>query len=196
MQTDVLSRPKDHFNPLSSFHSRLTASILHKGLLHLADLGLELLNLLPAVQRPAVVLPQAVPHIFARPLELRRRLLQLLAGLELGLQVHDFLLHAVVAAAGVWFRCGGGGLAGAVILVEGRGEVCSESVRVASCLLLRDGVWLDVGGEGCGEVGELLGAGVADAREFAVDAGLHLELEVLGTSAVGLFGWEIAVNQC
>lgn len=64
-----------------------------------------------------------------------------------------------------------------------------ESVRVAGGLLLGDGVGLDVGGEGCGEVGELLGAGVADARELAVDAGLHLELEVLGTSAVGLFGW-------
>ena len=64
-----------------------------------------------------------------------------------------------------------------------------ESVRVAGGLLLGDGVGLDVGGEGCGEVGELLGAGVADARELAVDAGLHLELEVLGTSAVGLLGW-------
>lgn len=63
-----------------------------------------------------------------------------------------------------------------------------ESVRVAGDLLLRNGVGLDVGGEGCGEVGELLGAGVADARELVVDAGLDLELEGLGTSAVGLFG--------
>lgn len=77
-------------------------------------------------------------------------------------------------------------------------------MRVASGLLLGDGVGLDVGGEGCGEVGELLGAGVADARELAVDAGLHLELEVLGTGAVGLFGWYccqlrvilVMVDQC
>jgi hypothetical protein len=97
-------------------------------------------------------------------------------------------LNAVVAAAGVRFGRGGGGLAGAVVLVEGRGEVSGESVRVASGLLLGDGVGLDVGGEGCGEVGELLGAGVADARELVVDAGLNLELDVLGASAVGLFG--------
>lgn len=169
-------------------HNRLTASILHKGLLQLADLGLELLNLLPAVQRPAVVLPQTVPDVLTRLLQLRRGLLQLLAGLELGLQVHDFFLHAVVAAAGVRFGRGGGGLAGAVVLVEGRGEVSGECVRVASGLLFGDGVGLDFGGEGCGEVGELLGAGVADARELVVDAGLDLELDVLGASAVGLFG--------
>lgn len=93
-----------------------------------------------------------------------------------------------MAAAGVRFGRGGGGLAGAVVLVEGRGEVRGESVRVAGSLLLRDGVGLDVGGEGCGEVGELLSAGVADARELVVDAGLDLELDVFGTSAVGLFG--------
>lgn len=93
-----------------------------------------------------------------------------------------------MAAAGVWFGRGGGGLAGAVVLVERRGEVGGESVRVAGGLLLRDGVGLDVGGEGCGEVGELLGAGVADARELVVDAGLNVELESLGTSAVGLLG--------
>jgi hypothetical protein len=73
-----------------------------------------------------------------------------------------------------------------VVLVEGRAEVCGESVRVAGCLLLGDGVRLDVCGEGCGEVGELLGAGVADARELVVDAGLNLKLLVLGASAVGL----------
>jgi hypothetical protein len=94
-----------------------------------------------------------------------------------------------VAAAGVWFGGGGGRLTGAVVLVERRGEVSGESVRVAGGLLLRDGVGLDVGGEGCGEVGELLGAGVADARELVVDAGLDLEFEGLGTSAVGLLRW-------
>ena len=61
-------------------------------------------------------------------------------------------------------------------------------MRVTGGLLLGDGVGLDVGGEGCGEVGELLGAGVADARELVVDAGLNVELESLGTSAVGLLG--------
>ena len=71
----------------------------------------------------------------------------------------------------------------------------SEGVRVASGLLLGDGVGLNVGGEGCGEVGELFGAGVADARELVVDAGLDLELDVLGTSAVGLMMWKIGVNQ-
>lgn len=99
-----------------------------------------------------------------------------------------------MAASGVRFGRCGGGLAGAVVLVEGRGEVCGESVRVASGLLLGDGVELDVGGERCGEVGQLLGAGVADARELAVDAGLNLEFEVLGAGAVGLV-W-CAVNYC
>jgi hypothetical protein len=66
--------------------------------------------------------------------------------------------------------------------------VGGESVWVTGSLLLGYGVGLDVGGEGCGEVGELLGAGVADARELVVDTGLDLELDVLGTSAVGLFG--------
>ena len=94
-----------------------------------------------------------------------------------------------MAAAGVRFGRGGGGLAGAVVLGKGRGEVGGESVRVAGSLLLGDGVGLDVGGKGCGEVGELLGAGVADARELVVDAGLDLEFEGLGTSAVGLLRW-------
>lgn len=91
-----------------------------------------------------------------------------------------------MAAAGVGFGRCGGGLAGAVVLVEGRAEVCGEGVRVAGRLLLWHGVGLEVGGEGGCEVGELLGAGVADARELAVDAGLHLELEVFGARAVGL----------
>lgn len=166
----------------------LSSSLLHKRLLHLANLGLEQLNLLPAVQRPAVVLPQAVPDVLARLLDLGRGLLQLLARLELGLQVHDLLLHAVVAAAGVGFGCCGGGLAGAVVLVEGRGEVGGEGVRVARGLRFGHGVGLLVGGEGGGQVGQLLGAGVADARKLAVDAGLDLEFDVLGAGGVGLVG--------
>jgi hypothetical protein len=67
LQTYVLSQPRLFFIP--HVDCRLTASILHKCLLHLANLSLELLNLLPAVQRPAVVLPQAVPHILARLLQ-------------------------------------------------------------------------------------------------------------------------------
>jgi hypothetical protein len=66
--------------------------------------------------------------------------------------------------------------------------VSGERVRVASGLLLRDGVGLDVGGEGGGEVGELLGAGVADARELGVDAGLDVEFLGFGAGAIGL-GW-------
>ena len=61
-------------------------------------------------------------------------------------------------------------------------------MRVTGGLLLGDGVGLEVGRQGRGEVGELLGAGVADARELVVDAGLDVELESLGTSAVGLLG--------
>lgn len=109
----------------------LSPSPLDKGLLHLGDLGLELLNLLPAVQRPAVVLPQAVLHILARLLHFGRGLLDLLARLELGLEVHDLLRHTGVATAGVGSGCGGGGLAGAVVLVEGRAEVIEEAVGVA-----------------------------------------------------------------
>lgn len=170
--------------------SVLPSSPLHKSLLHLANLSLELLNLLPAVQRPAVVLPQAVPDGLARLLDLRRGLLNLLARLELGLQVHDFLLHAGVTAAGVGSRCCcSGGLAGAVVLVERRAEVVRERVRVVRGVLCwrrfgRGG--LEVCGEGCGEVGEFLGAGVADARELLVDARLDLKFEGLGASAVGL----------
>ena len=185
MQTDFPSDPE----PYCSFSSPLPllpSSPLDKGLLHLANLSLELLNLLPAVQRSAVVLPQAVPDILTRLLDFRRGLLQLLARLEVGLQVHDLLLHAVVAASGVGFGCCGGGLAGAVVLVKGRAEVGGESVRVARGLFFGHGVGLDVGGEGRGEVGELLGAGVADARELGVDAGLDFEFLVLCAGAVGL----------
>jgi hypothetical protein len=164
----------------------LPSNPLNKSLLHLTNLSLELLNLLPAVQRSAVVLPQAVPDILTRLLKLRRGLLQLLARLELGLQVHDLLLYAVVAASGVGFGSCGGGLASAVVLVKGRAKVCGESVRVARGLLFGDGVGLDVGGQGRGEVGELLGAGVADARELGVGAGLGFEFEVFCAGAVGL----------
>ena len=59
-------------------------------------------------------------------------------------------------------------------------------MRVASGLLFGHGVGLDVGGEGRGEVGELLGAGVADARELGVDAGLDFEFLVFCAGAVGL----------
>ena len=76
-----------------------------------------------------------------------------------------------------------------MVLVEGRAEVSGESVRVACGLLFRHGVGLDVGSERRGEVGELLGAGVADARELVVDAGMDLELLGLGTGAVGLLKW-------
>ena len=69
-----------------------------------------------------------------------------------------------------------------------------ESVRVACGLLFRHGVGLDVGGEGRGEVGELLGAGVADARELGVDAGLGFKFEVFCAGAVGLE--EEVVNGC
>lgn len=61
-----------------------------------------------------------------------------------------------------------------------------EGVRVARGLLLGDGVGLEVGRQGRGEVGELLGAGVADARELGVHAVLDLEFEVLFAGAVGL----------
>jgi hypothetical protein len=190
----VLSRPYCSF--LFTFSSpSLPSSPLDKGLLHLANLSLELLDLLPAVQRPAVVLPQAVPDILARLLDFGRGLLQLLARLELGLQVHDLLLHAVVAASGIGFGCCGGGPTGAVILVEGRAEVGGESVRVAGGLLFGDGVGLDVGGQGRSEVGELLGAGVADARELGVDAGLDFEFKVFCAGAVGL-GQEVVSGCC
>jgi hypothetical protein len=55
-------------------------------------------------------------------------------------------------------------------------------------LLLWNCVGLDVGGEGGGEVGELVGAGVADARELGVDAGLDVEFLGFGAGAVGLGG--------
>lgn len=62
-----------------------------------------------------------------------------------------------------------------------------ERVRVASGLLLGHGGLLGlVGGEGSGEGGEFVGAGVADARELGVDAGLDFELFVVGAGAVGL----------
>jgi len=81
-----------------------------------------------------------------------------------------------------------------VVLVEGRAEVGGESVRVARGLLFGDGVGLDVGRQGRGEVGELLGAGVADARELGVGAGLSFEFEVFCAGAVGLE--EEIVNGC
>jgi hypothetical protein len=67
--------------------------------------------------------------------------------------------------------------------------VCGERVRVARGLLLRDGVGLDIGGEGGGEVGELFGTGVADARELGVDAGLDVEFLGFGAGAVLYVAW-------
>lgn len=99
-----------------------------------------------------------------------------------------------MAAAGIGFGRCGGGFAGAVVLVEGRGKVCGESVRVARGLLLGNGVGLDVGCEGRSEVGELFGAGVADARELVVDAGLDLEFLSFGAGGVGLV--ICGVNYC
>lgn len=77
------------------------SNLLHKLLLQLANLHLELLNLLPAVQRSAVMSAETLHYTFLRLLYFRTRLLHLLPCVQLLSQVHNLFLHAITASAGV-----------------------------------------------------------------------------------------------
>lgn len=61
------------------------------------DLLLERFDLLPAVQRPAVVLAQAAHHLAARRLHALGQLAHLAALLQLGAQGLDFLVDLLSA---------------------------------------------------------------------------------------------------
>lgn len=135
---------------LRSF-SRLCSDLVNPAFLQLLHLRLELLHLLPAVQRPAVVLPQAADDLAPRALHAVRQLADLLPLLELAPQRVDLLAEALVGQAAV--------------LAVGRGVGFRDLV---------------VGG------GEGLGALGVELLQLGGDAGLDLELDLLGAGCVGL----------
>lgn len=139
----------DHPGHPSLHLHRLPTRLLYKRFLQLADLLLEILHLLPAVQGPPVVRPQTSHQALLRLLHLRTRFLQLLARIELLSQVHDFFLYAVVRTLGRGLR-GGRGERRGFVLVEGRAEVVCEGVGVADVLGGGLAFFWRVRGEGSG----------------------------------------------
>jgi hypothetical protein len=74
-------------------------SSINKLLLQLGNLSLELLNLLPTIQRPTIIQPQTLHQPLLGLFQTRISLvLNTLATLELAAQLGDFLGHGVVAA--------------------------------------------------------------------------------------------------
>lgn len=89
-------------------------NLIHPLLLHLLNLSLEVLNLLPAVQRPPVILRQTPHNLTPRGLDTLGQGLDLLARLELLAQVLDLLVDAVarLVLLGGCGRGGGDGFVG------------------------------------------------------------------------------------
>lgn len=78
--------------------NRSSQSSVNKLLLQLSNLSLESLNLLPTIQRSAIVHPQTLHKTLLGFLNRRIGLLEILAALELAAQFGDFFGYAVVAA--------------------------------------------------------------------------------------------------
>ncbi|KAI9172290.1 tRNA wybutosine-synthesizing protein 3 [Paramyrothecium foliicola] len=89
----------------------------------LLHFGLEVLHLLPAVQRTAVVVPQAADNLVAGPLDAVRQRPQLLALLELASQLLDLLADCEAADA-------------LVLVVGSRRELLVSEVQSLGFLLL------------------------------------------------------------
>ena len=129
---------------------------------------------MPAVERPSVIGAQTRDQFLLGLLDLGRDLLQLLARGELGAQIRDLAMHAIVAAARV------GRLLGvAVVLVEGRAEVAKKAIRIVLRLFVGGGLG-SVGGQGGRQTLELRGLARPDTLQFGVDARLDLEFDVFG----------------
>lgn len=89
----------------------LRDNLVNPLLLHLLDLSLEVLNLLPAIQRPPVILRQTPHDLAPRALHAIGQGLDLLACLELLAQILDLLvdsLAGLLVLAGGWGRVGDG----------------------------------------------------------------------------------------
>ena len=80
---------------------------INPGLLQLLHLSLEALHLLPAVQRPTVILPQAADDLAARLFHTLRQLAHLLALLESAAELLDLLADRMRAESilGVLVLC-------------------------------------------------------------------------------------------
>lgn len=77
--------------------TRSSQSSVNKLLLKLSNLSLESLNLLPTIQRSAIIHPQTLHKTFLGLFNSRVGLFELLAALELAAQLGDFFGYAVVA---------------------------------------------------------------------------------------------------
>lgn len=93
---------------LLSRSSPSRCNLVHPRALELLHLGLELLHLLPAVQRPPVVGRQAPHHVAPRGLDLVRQRAHLLPALEQLPQVVDLLADGEPAGRGVVLGAGPG----------------------------------------------------------------------------------------
>jgi hypothetical protein len=136
--------------------------LLHKVLLQPSNLLLESLDLLPAVQRPPVVLPQARDNSLLRLCDVLVGLLELLPLFQLRLQLLDLLCDAVpahVLLSLLLCECRAAGC-GILDLLDERGSVV--------------GLWGLVG-EGLAELGKVLGFLVAHFLELGGQAFLVLE---------------------
>lgn len=155
-----------------------SSSLVNEGLFQLPNLTSEGLHFLPAVQRPAIVVPQTLHQALLGLLYLCRHLLHLLALLEFLAQIHDFLADTVVRAV----RGLGGGLSvfGCPVVVERGAEVCKEAAWSAGRVLGRVLCGLFGGDRGC-ELVEFLGLRIADFLEVCVDARLSDQFTLLRT---------------
>ena len=79
----------------------LPHSPLNKAALHPRNLLLELLDLLPAIQRPTIIHPQTTNQVLFRLLNTLIRLLDLFPLFEFRLQRFDLFAYAVAAASRV-----------------------------------------------------------------------------------------------
>lgn len=83
-----ISQPRFHLENIT-----LTNNTVHESLLHLSDLALERINLLPAIQRPTVIQPQATDNISLRLLNTLIQLGQLSPPIEPAAQLVDLACH-------------------------------------------------------------------------------------------------------
>lgn len=155
-----------------------SSSLVNEGLFQLPNLTSEGLHFLPAVQRPAIVVPQTLHQALLCLLYLCRYFLHLLALLEFLAQIHNFLADAVVRAIrGLRGRLG---VFRRPIVVEWGAEVCKEAACFAGRVFGRVLCGL-FGGDGSCELVEFLGLRIADLLEVCVDARLSDQLTLLRT---------------